>query len=716
MNDQKLGPGIVLNHTYEIVELVGEGGTGEVYLARNQATGREVAIKRLKKEFATDPLLVDLMQREANALHEIMHNAVVRYYELLRTDMEGGFTFLVMEFIRGESLEKRMRQGPVPADELMHIARRVVDGLEAAHAGKVLHRDLTPANIILRDGDPTRATLIDFGIAKDLGQTDKTVLGGGFAGTYRYASPEQINSQPLDNRSDFYSLGASLLAAAEGDARGSEKTLQEIMAAKAVLPELDRVPAAVRPLIEALMQPSKEARPANADAIRVFIDGTGQVDDLDALIDGPPAGAMPDRTVVQPRAAATPAQPKADEKKGGGAIAWVLGLGVAAGLAAAAYFVVPGLLEEPLPVAAPYELDFIAETDRTVISGHAPDQETADRIAAALADAGGSAVHGSLSLAQGLPSESWEPGAIALANAGKPLGTWRVSIDGTRAAITGEAATPDAFASVESKAQLAAETGGFELDFRVSLAPQPLTHAALLGAVAPFTKCGPLSFEGPDPLPPGQPVAISGPVASQDDADALRRSVQDLDPVRDISLDLTVASELVCRVERLLPGANAPELDFVFSYGQKEGSLVNAAYVANENPVVDVMVAESHEADFLYVFYVDGNTRKVIHLLPYKDRPQNKVNLAGVKEKDEYRVRILFPAGDVKVGQRGFLVGPPYGTNILVAVASPRAFLEEMLPRNDTADLFLEDLVDALSRAETTNYVVSREFFTTAEN
>ncbi|MEM8700155.1 MAG: protein kinase, partial [Pseudomonadota bacterium] len=123
-----LSPGLVLNHTYEIVQLVGVGGTGEVYLARNQSSNREVAIKLLKREFAADPTLVELMQREANALHDIMHPAVVRYYELLRTDLEGGFTFLVMEFIRGESLEDRMARGPVPAEELLPIARRVVDG------------------------------------------------------------------------------------------------------------------------------------------------------------------------------------------------------------------------------------------------------------------------------------------------------------------------------------------------------------------------------------------------------------------------------------------------------------------------------------------------------------------------------------------------------------------------------------------------------------
>ncbi|MDT8344378.1 MAG: serine/threonine-protein kinase, partial [Thermohalobaculum sp.] len=256
-----LAPGVVLNYTYEIVALIGEGGTGEVYLARNKATGREVAIKLLKREFAADPTLVELMQREANALHEIVHPAVVRYYELLRTEMEGGITFLVMEFIRGESLGDRLRRGPVPADEIMQIAHRVIDGLEVAHNHKVLHRDLTPANVILRDGDPAKATLIDFGIAKDLAQTKHSVIGGGFAGTYQYASPEQIDGRQLDPRSDFYSLGATLLAACEGKGAGDGKTLEQIIGGKIRVPETEHLPGVLRPLIQALLQPNPDDRP-----------------------------------------------------------------------------------------------------------------------------------------------------------------------------------------------------------------------------------------------------------------------------------------------------------------------------------------------------------------------------------------------------------------------------------------------------------------------
>ena len=180
-------------------------------------------------------------------------------------------------------------------------------------------------------------------------------------------------------------------------------------------------------------------------------------------------------------------------------------------------------------------------------------------------------------------------------------------------------------------------------------------------------------------------------------------------------MDVTVTSELVCKFERLMPGANASEMSFLFSYGQKGGRLTVADYVTGENPVIDVSIDKTFKDAFLYVFYVDGNTSKVIHLLPYQDRPDNIIALAGKEGENDFRVRILYPADDVAVGQRGFLVGPPYGTNILVAVASPTAFLESMLPRNDSAELFLDDLINALKRAETSDFIVTREFFTTRE-
>ncbi|MEM6972953.1 MAG: protein kinase [Pseudomonadota bacterium] len=726
----QLAPGTILNHTYEITALVGEGGTGEVYRAQNTATGRVVAVKLLKREFAADETLVGLMQREADALHEIVHPGVVRYYDLLRTDLDGTqFFFLVMEFIEGDSLQARMRRGPVPVAELLAIARRVIDGLRMAHGKGVLHRDLTPANIILRGGDPADATLIDFGIAKDTTNTGATLIAG-FAGTPSYASPEQLNEEPLDSRSDYYSLGASLLAASQGKGLGEGRTLAQVVDMKRSVPDTSAVPGALRPLLEALLQPRRDDRPATAEAIMVLIDGLGDDGEIEDLLAGSvdaektmiagaatrPAMAAPSKAAGGAGARAEAPTPPTEPKKGGlGAVLGITGLGA---LGAAAYFLAPMLLEPALPEADPYEFSLEVDDGGASLAGNAPSEEAAVALRSDVEAAlNGVPVDGALTPAEGLPSEDWTAAVTELAGAAMLLENWSLSVADTAVVLRGTAPDRVAYATVEEQVSDISGLRALSLDWQVELAPQPLARAEMVRATA-GANCGPLLFAGADPLPPGAPIVVTGPVASADQAAALEQALAALDPDRAVQSDFTVASELVCKVERLMPQANSPKLTFEFGYGDKDGQPDGGQYVAGENPVVDLRIAPDYADAFLYVFYVDGNTEKVIHLLPYKDRPENRVDRAGagVSEDDDFRVRILYPASDVKVGQRGFRVGGPFGTNILVAVASPRQFLDAMLPRNDTASLFLEDLVDALTRAETTEFVVSREFFTTSEN
>ncbi|MEM9783764.1 MAG: protein kinase [Pseudomonadota bacterium] len=718
----QLPDGTILNHTYEVLGLVGEGGTGEVYRARNTATGRIVAIKLLKREFAADETLVGLMQREADALHEIVHPAVVRYYDLLKTNIDGAqLFFLVMEYIEGDSLQARLRRGPVPVAELMAIARRVVDGLRMAHGKGVLHRDLTPANVILRGGDPAQATLIDFGIAKDTTNTGATLIAG-FAGTPSYASPEQLNEEPLDSRSDFYSLGATLLAASQGKGLGEGRTLAQVVEMKRKAPDTSGVPGALRPLVEALLQPRRDDRPATAEAVMVLIDGLGDDGEIDALL----AGGGAEKTMIAGAGgAAQPMRPAASEvpepapapqpaKKSGG-VGLVLGIVGLGAIGAAAYFVTPMLLEPALPEADPYEFSLQVDDAGASLAGNAPSEAAAVALRADVEEAlDGVAVEGTLTPAAGLPNEDWTVAVTELAGAARLLQNWSLSVADTDVVLRGTAPDRVAYAMVEERVTDISGIRSVSLDWQVELAPQPLPRVDMVRATA-AANCGPLLFEGPDPLPPGAPIVVSGPVASADQASALEAALAALDPERSVESDFTVASELVCKVERLMPQANSPKLTFSFSYGQKDGGPDAGQFVAGENPVVDLQVSPDYADAFLYVFYVDGNTEKVIHLLPYKDRPENRVDRAGESDGDDYSVRILYPAADVKVGQRGFLVGPPFGTNILVAVASPRQFLDAMLPRNDTASLFLDDLVGALTRAETTEFVVSREFFTTTE-
>ena len=264
MNDDTsegiLNPGDVLNNTYVITELVASGGTGEVYRATNRVSGREIAVKILKAEFAQDEQFINLMKREASVLHEVIDPSVVRYYDLLESDIHGGFLFIVMEFIHGQSLADEMRRsGPIAASVLLKVAKRILLGLKAAHGKNAFHRDLSPDNIILRDGDPEQATLIDFGIAKDVNEGAKTVVGDGFAGKYQYAAPEQMEGQ-ADGRSDLYSLGMTLIGAFRGQSPSAGSSLMQIIRAKADKPDISDMAGSLHSLVSRLVEPDPDDR------------------------------------------------------------------------------------------------------------------------------------------------------------------------------------------------------------------------------------------------------------------------------------------------------------------------------------------------------------------------------------------------------------------------------------------------------------------------
>ena len=171
-------PGDLLNNTYRIEALLGRGGTSEVYKARSEISGNTVALKVLKQEFSGNEDFTVLMAREEN-IREIRHDSVVRYSENHRTP--DGRIYLLMDYIDGPGLDRKLKNGPMPVTDLLTICRRVSEGLQAAHKRKIVHRDLSPDNIILRDGDPEQAVIIDFGIAKDTNPGAETIAGNEFA-------------------------------------------------------------------------------------------------------------------------------------------------------------------------------------------------------------------------------------------------------------------------------------------------------------------------------------------------------------------------------------------------------------------------------------------------------------------------------------------------------------------------------------------------------
>ena len=204
-----LTPGARLGN-FEVVELIGRGGMGEVYRARDSRLKRDVAIKILPAGLARDPDRIARFEREARAAGALNHPNIVAIYE---TGREGDTYWIASEVVAGESLAKAMERGPMAVGKAVEIATQLADGLAAAHAAGIVHRDLKPANIMVaRDG---WVKILDFGLARRRrtsqdSTTQELTDEGTVLGTAGYMSPEQVRGEAVDQRSDLFSFGVIL--------------------------------------------------------------------------------------------------------------------------------------------------------------------------------------------------------------------------------------------------------------------------------------------------------------------------------------------------------------------------------------------------------------------------------------------------------------------------------------------------------------------------
>ena len=223
--------------SYEIIDLIGAGGMGEVYRARDLKLKRDVAIKVLPDTFAEEHERIARFQREAELLASLNHTNIATVYDF---EEAGDRHFLVMEFVEGETLADRLKHGPLPLDETLQIGKQIAEALEAAQQKGITHRDLKPANIkITPDG---KVKVLDFGLAKML-DTSKTEdlsnsptlvsgsVGGVILGTAAYMSPEQARGKTVDRRTDIWALGCVLYEALTGKQAFAGENISDTLAA-----------------------------------------------------------------------------------------------------------------------------------------------------------------------------------------------------------------------------------------------------------------------------------------------------------------------------------------------------------------------------------------------------------------------------------------------------------------------------------------------------
>ena len=267
-----LPAGTRLNDLYEIEEGIAAGGMGEIYRGRAIETGDLVAIKTIRWDVADSEAALGMFRREASALHNLYHEAIVRYY-VFSVDRTLNRPYLAMEFVSGPSLSDMLKDGPLDYDSVRILGARVAAGLQAAHERGIIHRDMSPDNIILPDGDVSRAKIIDFGIARQTKQSEGTIIGDGFAGKYNYVSPEQLGMHggEVTGASDIYSLGLVLAEAIAGRAINMRGNPVEVIQKRQQVPDISHLDARIRLLIARMLQSEPGQRPQSMREVAAWL-------------------------------------------------------------------------------------------------------------------------------------------------------------------------------------------------------------------------------------------------------------------------------------------------------------------------------------------------------------------------------------------------------------------------------------------------------------
>ena len=338
-----LTPGTTLD-PYSVTAKIGEGGMGEVYRARDTNLDRDVAIKVLPEAFTSDPDRLARFEREAKVLASLNHSNIGAIYGL---EKSGDTRALILELIEGPTLAERIKQGPIPVDEALPIAKQIAEALEAAHEQGIIHRDLKPANIKVREDGTVK--VLDFGLAKafqpdasdvsasmspTISLTAAATQMGMVIGTAAYMAPEQAKGKVVDKRADVWAFGAVLYEMLTGRrafvGEDVSDTLAAVLRAEVNLDELpDETPGRLRQVLGACLQRDPKQRVQDIGDVRLAMQGVFETTVGGAV--APAAGSVP----------ALRQQPLS-------LVATALGLVVASGLAGW-FFFAGGAVPPPLP-------------------------------------------------------------------------------------------------------------------------------------------------------------------------------------------------------------------------------------------------------------------------------------------------------------------------------------------------------------------------------
>ena len=348
---------------YDVTALIGEGGMGQVYQATDTKLNRQVALKVLPQAFTESPDRLARFEREAKVLASLNHPNIGGIHGLEESE---GIRALVLEYIEGPTLADRIKQGPIPVDEALPIAKQIAEALESAHGQGIIHRDLNPANIKVKPDATVK--VLDFGLAKALdpaaqGETPSQIAEsptltmaataqGVILGTAGYMSPEQARGSVADKRSDIWAYGCVLFEMLTGRRVFDGGTVSDVLAAVLrVEPDWAGLPPGLHPRLRLLLDRCLEKKPRDR-----------YHDIADARVDVQKALADPQGALVHPTSEAVPHGAR-----------WGVWSGIAAAVVAAVVGGLAGWTLRPPEADVVSHLSFVLPEGQSIVAQGALD-------------------------------------------------------------------------------------------------------------------------------------------------------------------------------------------------------------------------------------------------------------------------------------------------------------------------------------------------------
>ena len=688
-------PGSLLSHTYRIEKLLARGGMGEIYRAQHAELQTWHAIKIILPDLADDPKIVDLFRREAGVLRTIRHEAIVAYDGVFRD--ENGRVFLVMEFVDGPSLAEVLKQRKLSPDEVETLKNRLASGLAAVHESGVVHRDMSPDNIILPDERVEAAKIIDFGIAKLEDPQQATIIGDDFAGKYSYVSPEQLGlyDGEVDARSDIYSLGLILAATANGKALDMGGSPASVLEARKSVPDLSFVPVELLDDISAMLQPDPARRP---QSMREIISGRGRET-------APP---------VKDRASIPDPKKSADRGRTPIVLAALASVVIlaAAGYGGYAVFLVPkdpgttgsgevaGAIVPPEPATTDgggtsitQPGDGTAPTEGPSVPS--PEADPLDVLDQANTEETGTEIADNKPVPIPLPptepvspEPTSEPTTPALTTGTKVIGTEIQSLTpaAPESTIEPNLQGPDQ-ATTEDLPDTVAKSEG-DVDQQTAEVPRipaptdPQLRRSAVRSIMNEVQCGRIggSFVGNSDV-----LRLSGHVPSNVERQILKVRLLAVPGVSSVEdAPLVKLPEPQCKLVEELPKTGLPLAPELAAEAPALGQAAQAgtlSFKAGQFLKLDIVGPDY--PTFFYVDYFDA-ANNVIHLFPSPVAQNNS----------------LQPQQNVSIGGTDrYAIGPPYGTDLVVAIGSSVPLFDQQRPEVEAADKYFADVKAALSAA-----------------